>query len=199
MNDVDLVEIAAGEECQAAKALSIAMLSNPIHIAVLQGQGETERQHLEATFSSMLKERPGEVSVAKHEGAIVGVLRSYNCRGRQLSHEQPGQDREADEAEVSEIEARIEHWTNAWAQRDPLQPHRHLGPVGVLPQLQRLGIGSKMMERFCEQADANHEPAFLETDSLGNVRFYEKFRFRSIDESLVFGVRNFFMWRPGQK
>jgi ribosomal protein S18 acetylase RimI-like enzyme len=68
----------------------------------------------------------------------------------------------------------------------------------VLPQFQRLGIGSKMMESFCAQVDANHEPAFLETDKLANVRFYEKFRFRSIDESLVFGVRNFFMWRPGQ-
>jgi len=199
MNDADLVAIAAGEEYQAAKALSIAMLSNPIHIAVLQGQGETERQHLEAMFSSMLKERPGEVSVAKHEGAIVGVLRSYKCRAGQLSHEQPGQDREADEAEVSDIEARIEHWIHAWAERDPQEPHRHLGPVGVLPQFQRFGIGSKMMERFCEQVDANHEPAFLETDRLVNVRFYEKFRFHSIHESLIFGVRNFFMWRPGQE
>ena len=199
MNAVDLVAIAAGEEYQAAKALSIAMLSNPIHIAVLQGQGETERQHIEAMFSSMLKERPGEVSVAKHEGAIVGVVRSYKCRGGELSHEQPGQDRGADEVEASDIEARIEHWINAWAQRDPLQPHRHLGPIGVLPQFQRLGIGSKMMESFCAQVDANHEPAFLETDKLVNVRFYEKFRFRSIDESLIFGVRNFFMWRPGQE
>jgi len=198
MNDVDLVAIAAGEEHQAAKALSNALLSNPIHIAVLQGQGKTQRQHLEAMFSSMLKQRPGEVSVAKHEGSIVGVLRSYKCHGGHLSHEQASQEREADEAELGDIEARIEHWINAWDERHPLEPHRHLGPVGVLPQFQRLGIGSRMMESFCAQVDANHEPAFLETDKLMNVRFYEKFRFRSIDESLVFGVRNFFMWRPGQ-
>jgi hypothetical protein len=56
-----------------------------------------------------------------------------------------------------------------------------------------------MMESFCAQVDANHEPAFLETDKPMNVRFYEKFRFRLIDESPIFGVKNFFMWRPGQE
>jgi GNAT superfamily N-acetyltransferase len=196
---MDLIVISAGEEPLAAKVLSIAMLSNPIHIAVLRGQGEVERQHLETMFSSMLKDRLGDVLVTKHEGTIVGVLRSYRCDGGRLSHEHASQEREADGADLSDIDARVEHWTNAWDERDPLEPHRHLGPVGVLPQFQRLGLGSKMMESFCAQVDTNHEPAFLETDKLMNVRFYEKFRFRSIDESSIFGVENFFMWRPAQK
>ena len=199
MIEVDLIAIAAGEEHQAAKVLSIAMLSNPIHIAVLRGQGEVERHHLEAMFSRMLKDRPGDVLVARHEGTIVGILRSYKCHGSQLSHEQASQQLEADEAELSDIDSRIEHWMNAWDERDPLEPHRHLGPVGLLPQFQGLGLGSKMLERFCAQVDANNEAAFLETDKLTNVRFYEKFRFRSIDERPIFGVNTFFMWRPAQK
>jgi hypothetical protein len=56
-----------------------------------------------------------------------------------------------------------------------------------------------MMESFCAGVDASHEPAFLETDKLVNVRFYEKFGFRIIDERPIFAVENFFMWRPGQK
>lgn len=199
MKDVHLVAMPPGEEYQAAKVLSIAMLSNPIHVAVLQGQGEAERKRLEAMFSGMLTERPGEVFVAKHRGTTVGVLRSYRCHRGQLPIGQENQEAEPDQAEPNEIEARIQRWINAWDERDPPEPHRHLGPVGVLPQHQGLGIGSKMMKSFCTIVDADHEPAFLETDKLVNVRFYERFGFRIIDESPIFGIENFFMWRPRQE
>jgi ribosomal protein S18 acetylase RimI-like enzyme len=199
MVEVHLTPVSADEHVQVAKVLAISMLTAPIHIAVLRGQGELQRQHLEVMFSAMLKDRPGDLLLAKRQGTIVGVLRSCKCQGSQLSLDQARRRPGEDEAELSDIHARIEHWKCAWDERDPQEPHWHLGPVGVLPQFHRMGLGSKLMEKFCEQVDANGEPAFLETDSLANVRFYEKFRFRTIDESLVFGVRNFFMWRPAQE
>jgi ribosomal protein S18 acetylase RimI-like enzyme len=196
--DMELIAIEAGEKLQVAKVLSIAMLSNPIHIAVLRGQGEVERQYLGTMFLRMLKDRPGDVFVTKHDGTIVGVLRSYKCHGSQRSQAQARQKLKVDERDLGDVDARMKHWSNSWDERHPWAEHRHLGPIGVLPQFQRQGLGSKMMERFCAEVDSKNEAAFLETDRLTNVRFYEKYRFRTVDESLIFGVKNFFMWRPTQ-
>ena len=32
--------------------------------------------------------------------------------------------------------------------------HWHLGPIGVLPEYQGQGIGSRLMQRFCREVDA---------------------------------------------
>lgn len=199
MIDTVLTSIAGGEEYQAARVLSIAMLANPIHVAVLGGHGDVERRYLEAMFSGMLKHRPGDVLLMKHRDTIVGVLRSYACHGTRHSYEQASHHPEVDDPDLRDIDARIQYWTNAWDQRDPVETHRHLGPLGVLPQFQGLGLGSGMLERFCAQVDANNEAAFLETDTLTNVTFYENFRFRTIGEKRIFGVKCFFMWRPAQR
>lgn len=199
MNHVDLVAMAKGEEHQAAIALSNAMVSNPIHIAVLQGQGEPERKQIEDMFIEMFQQRPGEVFVAKYDNAIVGVLRSYNCHEGTDSHEDGTTAREINEAALHDTASRIAHWYSIWDQHDPLELHRHLGPVGVIPDFQGKGIGSKIMRMFCEQADVKNEAAYLETDRSVNVRFYEKFGFYVIDESDIFDIKNYFMWRPAIK
>jgi len=198
MKDVELVKMAKGEEHQASSVLSIAMVSNPINVAVLQGQGETERGRLKVMFMEMLKERPREVFVAKHDGTIIGVVRSQECHGEPATQEQVAGESEIDEAALNDTDSRIAHWLSIWDEHDPLEPHRHLGPVGVLPHFQGHGIGSKMMESFCAQLDANSEPAYLETDRPENVGFYERFRFRVVGETYIFDIRNYFMWRPAQ-
>lgn len=198
MKDVGLFEMAPGEELKAANVLSVAMVSNPIHIAVMQGQGEGERQSLEDRFLEMLEERPGEVFLAKLETTIAGVLRSQACHGVPAARERAMEEHEIDEAFLVEKESRFAYWRHVWNKHDPLEPHQHLGPVGVIPRFQGHGIGSKLMVMFCSQVDIRNEPAYLETDSRENVGFYEKFRFRLIGETDIFNVKNFFMWRPAQ-
>ena len=102
------------------------------------------------------------------------------------------------EAEPVDLDARIAHWQAVWNRHDPPEPHIHLGPVGVLPEFQGRGIGRGLMQRFCAAVDSEGKPAFLETDSPENVRFYEKSGFRLVDETCVLSVSIFFMWRPGQ-
>jgi ribosomal protein S18 acetylase RimI-like enzyme len=188
-----------GEALSAAKILSYAMLSNPIHVAVFQGQGEAERQYMERRFTRLLVDDPGDVLMAVHERRIVGVLRSIACQGHPRLHETADQPTTVDERALVNREARVAHWVGVWDHHDPLTPHTHLGPVGVLPQFQRRGIGRRLMQRFCARLDSDGRPAFLETDSSGNVRFYERFGFRPAGETLLFGVTIFFMWRPRQE
>jgi ribosomal protein S18 acetylase RimI-like enzyme len=78
----------------------------------------------------------------------------------------------------------------------PREPHCHLGPVAVVPEMQGQGIGSQLLEHFCRYVDQAGEVAFLETDKLENARLYERFGFSVTEEALSLGVRNWFMWRP---
>jgi ribosomal protein S18 acetylase RimI-like enzyme len=71
----------------------------------------------------------------------------------------------------------------------------HLGPIGVLPAHQGVGVGSILMERFCKEVDACMGKAYLETDLDKNVRFYEDFGFRVVSESRIFGVKYRYMVR----
>jgi ribosomal protein S18 acetylase RimI-like enzyme len=98
----------------------------------------------------------------------------------------------------NDIDWRKSIWFKEWAKHDPAEQHWHLGPIGVLPTHQGLGIGSILMERFCNEVDACKAKAYLETDLDKNVRFYEKFGFKVVSESEIFGVKNRYMLRDSQ-
>lgn len=187
MAAVDIREMRLDEALAAAAVgvLGTAMVDNPIHVAVFQGAGLEQRDHLTTMFTANLIDLPGEVFLAEQEGALVGVLRSYPCgaASRDSEDDQPKPDK------------RVRHWFEVWDRHDPEEAHRHLGPVGVLPTSQGEGIGSRLMDRFCASVDAIGEPAFLETDKPENVRFYQRHGFEVIAEEEIYGVVTFFMWR----
>jgi len=54
------------------------------------------------------------------------------------------------------------------------------------------------MERYCEEVDRTGEGGYLETDRPENVNFYRRFGFETLEEALVLGVRNYFMWRKAR-
>jgi len=179
-----------GDISGAARVLSLAMLSCPIHVAVFQGQDDEVRRVQEHMFARLLSHYPGLVFVTKLDGQIVGVLRMKSCRGRQASASKAGEETLQDTA------SRLSHWQAIWDQHDPMEPHWHLGPVGVVPSRQGSGVGSALMQRFCHEVDVRKAAAFLETDRSRNVRFYQSFGFQVVDEVEIFEVRNYFMWRP---
>jgi ribosomal protein S18 acetylase RimI-like enzyme len=172
----------------SAKVLSMAMLNNPHHIGVFQGNGEKERRIIEKMFFELFTFLPGVVLLARENEKITGVMRMKSCIGKVL--DDPG-----GSEDENDIGWRKSVWFKEWAKHDPLEQHWHLGPIGVLPTHQGLGIGSLLMERFCREVDACRAKAYLETDLDKNVRFYEKFGFKVVSESEIFGVKNRYMLR----
>jgi len=173
---------------QSAKVLSIAMLNNPHHVGVFLGNGEKERLEIERMFCELLNNLPGIVFLAKENEKIIGVMRMKSCVGKA--------DAESDVFEDEHnIAWRKSVWFKEWAKHDPVEQHWHLGPIGVLPTHQRSGVGSILVERFCEEVDVCKAKAYLETDLNNNVVFYEKFGFKVVSESDIFEVRNFYMLR----
>ncbi|MGD8334409.1 MAG: GNAT family N-acetyltransferase [Desulfobacterales bacterium] len=174
---------------EASRVLSKAMLKVPIHIAIFQGQGEKERRIIEKMFFELLTDLPGITFLARINRQIVGVMRMKSCDGSKIANEH------AQPEEKNTLDWRISHWRNEWAGQDPSNQHWHLGPVGVLPSHQGNGIGTKLLSLFCKEVDACSAPAYLETDSDKNVRFYERFGFQVVSETDIFDVKNVFMWR----
>ena len=177
---------------ESASVLSAAMLDNPLHVAVLQGKGEKQRMEIENMFCDLFVALPGIVYLAKEEQHIVGVMRMKSCQGRKVA------DVTKDATDENDIGWRKSVWHAEWGRNDPLEQHWHLGPIGVLPTHQGLGVGSILMERFCKEVDACVAKAYLETDLDKNVRFYEKFVFKVVSESEIFNVKNRYMLRPSQ-
>ncbi len=174
---------------EASRVLSDAMLKVPLHIAVFQGHGEKERKINEKMFFELLTDLPGITFLAKINRQIVGVTRMKSCDGSKVSNEH------ARTEDINNLHWRISYWHKEWASHDPLSQHWHLGPVGVLPSHQGKGIGTKLLSRFCHEVDECLAPAYLETDADKNVRFYERFGFKVVRETEIFGVKNRYMWR----
>jgi GNAT superfamily N-acetyltransferase len=60
----------------------------------------------------------------------------------------------------------------------PADPAWYLEILGVAPEAQGTGIGSRLVRDGLARADSDGMPAYLETAQAGNVRFYERFGFR---------------------
>ena len=79
---------------------------------------------------------------------------------------------------------------------DPDERHVHVGPVGVEPGVQGLGVGRRMMDAVCQQLDVGGEIGWLETDKPQNVVFYRRHGFDVAVEDGHLGFPIWFMRRP---
>ena len=189
MNSLTLSFMEKNDILKSARVLSVAMLNNPLHVAVFQGNGEKQRMEIEKMFWALFIELPGIVFLAKENQNIIGVMRMKSCEGRKAASPPK------DVKDKNNIGWRKSVWHTEWGRHDPLEKHWHLGPIGVLPTHQGSGIGSRLMARFCKEVDACPAKAYLETDLDKNVRFYEKFGFNVVADSEIFDVKNRYMLR----
>jgi predicted N-acetyltransferase YhbS len=147
-------------------------------------------------FELVLRHNPGSTFVAERDGRIVGLYRMVRWPGCQVQPEEASKLAPLLGAILQETLPRVQMWVAAWSSEDPPAPHWHLGPVAVRKKLQGQGIGSRMLQHFCEQIDRERAAAYLETDHEDNVRLYERFGFDLKSRTDLFGVPNYFMWRP---
>ncbi|HUZ57815.1 MAG TPA: GNAT family N-acetyltransferase [Hanamia sp.] len=78
-----------------------------------------------------------------------------------------------------------------------LQPKKlmyYLWFIGVEPDQQNSGIGSALMKEIIEEAHSRQWPIYLETSTLKNIPWYEKFGFKIYNE-LNLGYPLFFMMK----
>ena len=199
MGRVGIERLAHNDVKEAANLLARTMCTNPLNSAVFQGQGNLQRKQQSALFEVVIRDFPGEVYVAEEGGEICGVIRFVKSPDCQLSSDQRNIFIPMLEEALGETTSRVVSWMATWAKHDPKIPHWHLGPFAVKEKCQGQGIGSQLLQWFCDRCDKEHEPAYLETDKLENVHFYERFGFSVSGEEAIFSVNNYFMWRSVEK
>ena len=194
-----IAPLATEDVVAAARLLGRSMCTNPMHLAVFGGGGEVARRRQERMFSVVLREFPGIELAAKIDRDVVGVLRMVRSPLCRLPPEEAARLGPRLLAILGEASPRVRDWFRIWSEHDPSTPHWHLGPMAVTVVRQGNGIGSALLERFCERVDEASEPAYLETDKRENVRLYRRFGFAVRQEVVIFGVTNYFMWRTAHR
>ena len=202
LEGLEIGALDASEIDQALGVLARGMRDNPLHVAAF---GDDPERRLRA-FRQLMGAAFAVIGIHTHmlaardaDGTIIGVcgmmppgacLPNVGQQLRMLPRLlQNG----------PSVAGRTMRWLGAWSGRDPKGRHWHLGPLAVDAHLQGMGIGSRLMRAFCAQMDAAGDDAYLETDKLVNVRFYERFGFEVIGEQEVLGVPNWFMLRRDQR
>lgn len=195
---VDIRALMVNELHTGAAIVTHGMLNNPLHVKVFGSDPVYRRQRLSRFFGPL-------VSYVHSNGVILGAFAGRELIGV-LGMIKPGRCRPGlgDRLSVAReiipgispfTLLRIHRWLSAWTSNDPNEPHWHIGPLTVLPEYQRRGIGRRLMLCCCQQMDALGATAWLETDLEINARFYRTLDFDLVSKKPVLGVPTWFMRR----
>lgn len=196
---IEVRDLRPEEVPDAVGVLARGMRDNPLHIAAY-GDDPERRLRCHARLMRLLfRTSSSQEPICAIQGetlvGVTGVAPVGTCQpgpGQRLRM-LPGL-----LAVGPRTAGRVGRWVSSWAERDPEEPHVHLGPLAVDAELQGRGIGSRIMQEHCRRLDAAGEPGYLETDKTENVPFYERFGFEVTGEEPVLGVPNWFMHRKPQ-
>jgi ribosomal protein S18 acetylase RimI-like enzyme len=179
------------------EVIGLAFADNPSTLANVRGDRLKARRVMREAVRVAKFGRPwSHALVAEHGDALVGALNAAEWPQCQMGI--------AEKIKTAPLMARIMKTALPRAitmmskreARDPHEPHWHIGPIGVRPQLQGNGVGSALLETVLATVDQHDAAAFLETDVDRNVAFYESFGFSVIGREDIVGINTRFMWRP---
>ena len=192
---VKLRVLASIEKPLAARIIASGMVDDPIQRAI-HGPEVAARLHgMEILFGATLRETERPTLGAWEDDELLGTA-AYRPPG---SCPLPEERRETLSQAIAGLplpaRKNLHAWRANWGAHDPAKPHWHLGPFAVRADAQARGIGSQLLEAFLELVDKREGMAYLETDTVGNVRFYERFGFETVGRDEVLGVECTFMSR----
>lgn len=182
----------------AVALLACGMRDNPLHVRVFGTRPDLRCRRLHVFLGPLTAyvHSNGDLLgayIGRELVGVLGMIRPGRCRpapgtrlrlGLALAARMP-----------PPVLLRIHRWISAWAASDPAEPHWHIGPLAVLPEYRRRGVGRRLMAECCQRLDTLDAAAWLETDLATNVEFYQQFGFVVAGQEPVLGVTNWFMGR----
>jgi ribosomal protein S18 acetylase RimI-like enzyme len=93
---------------------------------------------------------------------------------------------------------RLLYFRSVLAAEDLNEPHWHVGPVGVEPGFQSMGMGRAVMSLLCEEFDEHGRVSWVKTAKPENLRFYIGLGFEAVKESPMLSAHLWFMRRRPQ-
>lgn len=202
VGDLAVRALVSAELPAAVVLLAQAMLDNPLHVAAF-GEDEGRRlRRLRGFLVPMLAyvESHGTVLGAFSGSTLIGAMGMIapgQCRPAWRQRWRIGLGIVRRNSPLGVL--RIHRWLSSWLRLDPAEPHWHLGPLAVMPNWRRKGVGRALMNRCCQRLDREGASAWLETDLAINVEFYRSLGFTVAHKQQVLGVTNWFMRRDPQR
>src|SRR5580704_4631072 len=126
---------------------------------------------------------------------VASAVEPGQCVGTRLPPEVRAMESPPEDAPDSD---RLMHFRSILAAHDLDEPHWHVGPVGVEPGFQSMGMGRAAMRLLCEEFDEHGRVSWLKTAKPDNVRFYNGHGFEVVDELPMLGAHLWFMRRQPQ-
>jgi GNAT superfamily N-acetyltransferase len=184
------------DECVAV--LANAFVTNPLHRAAF-GPGRRDQNGL--FFRIGLRHMfIGSSFVALVDGAVAGYVHFNPSPYCLPAPEEIPIAMATVLKPLGEAIPQVIRWFTRWCHLDPGEPHVHLGPIGVAPDMQGRGVGTALMRRYVEHLEQQNSAGYLETDRAENVEFYKKFGFAVRHEETLIGTPTWYMWRaPGER
>ena len=180
---------------QAAGVTARALRDSPSSLAI-SNDPLVRLEMLYSAFGGMLA--GARVAGVRRGDCVLGVagaVQPGHCVGSLLTPEV----RTPKTPEYNATAAdRFLHSGSIMAVHDLLEPHWHVGPVGVEPGFQSMGMGRAVMRLLCDEFDEHRRRAWLETDKPANVRFYIALGFEVVAEEPMLASRFWFMRREAQ-
>ena len=200
LDNFEVVESDKKDFSQASSVLGKAFLDQPNVMAMLDGDIIKAEKLLGTGIFALIKlnRRYNKVWVALNNGRMVGVVNVATWPRCQMSAFEKLRTAPRIMTMLGSSATKALKMMSTWEKQDPKKPHMHIGPLGVLPEMQGNGVGSKLMQACLAYADGENLPSYLETDRDRNVPFYEKHGFKVIGEEDILGVKNRYMWRDAK-
>ena len=196
MEDTEVLWLTEADQiAQAVGVAARALRDDPDWMAV-SDDPLVRLEMLSSMFAGSLE--GARVAAVRRGDRILGVASAVepgHCVGARL----PAEDRtlEFPSRDASDAD-RLMHLRSILAAHDLDEPHWHVGPVGVEPGFQHMGLGRAVMRLLCEEFDEHGRVSWLKTAKLENVRFYTRHRFEVVEESSMLSAHLWFMRRQPQ-
>jgi len=188
----------ASEALELADSLALAFRDNPLNRAAIRGSAarrvRSNRYGMRATLAAAVG-RATILVPATQAGAGVGGLIALAPGVWPLP--------------PPPVFAQLEYWFgqgvgalrrwgkvyHALAALHPAEPHWYLELLGVAPEAQGRGIGVGLLEKWLQDVDREGGSAYLETDRLENIGFYNRVGFEVVGTEEILGTP---IWRMGR-
>jgi ribosomal protein S18 acetylase RimI-like enzyme len=196
VGDVEIRPMIAQDMDAVCEVIGLAFADNPSTLANVRGDRERARQTMGDAVRIAKFGRPwSHALVAVHGGRVVGALNAAEWPHCQLGTVEKIRTAPSMIRTMRGALPRAFAMMSKREAADPHEPHWHIGPVGVRPELQGRGIGSTLLKSFLAHVDEHEAAAFLETDVDRNVILYQRVGFTIVSRQVIVGVDTRFMWR----
>jgi ribosomal protein S18 acetylase RimI-like enzyme len=196
LDDIEIRRMTAADMGAVCEVIGLAFADNPSTLANVRGDRAKARRVMQDSVRVAKFGRPWSHGLVAVQGArVIGALNAAEWPHCQLGT--------AEKIKVAPMMVRIMKTAfpraftmmKAREAHDPCEPHWHIGPIGVRPELQGRGIGKALLRTLLTTIDECGSPAFLETEVNRNVALYESLGFTVTSREEIVGVDTRFMWR----